>query len=72
MNSEAGNLKLTLPLSANWVVRKGLRSKPVFTRFYGFPGFTLVEKTPILRVPQASDSHNDLFRLGNQLIVFEF
>jgi len=54
------------------IVRKRLGLEASLYQILQILSVTLFEKTPILRVLQATDSENDLPALGNQLILFDF
>jgi Domain of unknown function (DUF4372)/Transposase DDE domain len=54
------------------IVRKRLGLEASLYQILQILSVTLFEKTPILRALQASDSDNDLFDIGNQLILFNF
>jgi len=54
------------------IVRKRLGLEASLYQILQILSVTLFEKTPILRALQASDSHSDLFDIGNQLILFNF
>jgi hypothetical protein len=53
------------------IVRKRLGLEASLYPILQILSVTLFEKTPILQVLQASDSENDLFVTGNQLILFD-
>ena len=53
------------------IVRKRLRLEASLCQILQVLSVTLVEKTPILRAPQASDSQDDLPCPDNQLILFD-
>jgi len=54
------------------IVRKRLGLEASLYQILQILSVTLFEKTPILRALQACDSDNDLFDIGNQLILFNF
>jgi transposase len=54
------------------IVRKRLGLEASLYQILQILSVTLFEKTPILQALQASDSENDLFDAGNQLILFDF
>jgi uncharacterized protein DUF4372/DDE family transposase len=54
------------------IVRKRLGLEASLYQILQILSVTLFEKTPILRALQAYDSDNDLFDIGNQLILFNF
>jgi len=54
------------------IVRKRLGLEASLYQILQILSVTLFEKTPILQVLQASDSENDPFDTGNQLILFDF
>jgi hypothetical protein len=54
------------------IVRKRLGLEASLYQILQILSVTLFEKTPVLRALQATDSENDLFDSGNQLILFDF
>jgi hypothetical protein len=54
------------------IVRKRLGLEASLYQILQILSVTLFEKTPILQALQASDSHNDLLDVSNQLILFDF
>jgi hypothetical protein len=54
------------------IVRKRLGLEASLYQILQILSVTLFEKTPILRALQACHSDNDLFDIGNQLILFNF
>src|ERR1035438_935351 len=54
------------------IVRKRLGLEASLYQILQILSETLFEKTPILQALQASDSHNDLLDVSNQLILFDF
>jgi hypothetical protein len=54
------------------IVRKRLGMETSLYQILQILSVTLFEKTPILRALQASDSHNDLLDVDNQLMLFDF
>jgi hypothetical protein len=54
------------------IVRKRLGIEGSLYQILQILSLTLFEKTPILQALQIDDCENDLYDLGNQLILFDF
>jgi hypothetical protein len=54
------------------IVRKRIGMEAGLYQILQILSLTLFEKTPILQVLQTADCENDLYGIGNQLILFDF